>query len=152
MITASYSYNFGLLNRVSSIGSNLLSESVVVVPTYNYLFGPTTTTRSPSTASYYVQPERNDFVYDQSVMCSGETLNGETTEVTCTRNDHEIPCSNYHKPGETAFVRCKTGYMMPSSHIIKSDFQCLSSGQWSSPIYECVANCGKLTKKSKVNL
>jgi Sushi repeat (SCR repeat) len=121
-----------------------LSESVVIVPTFNYFFGPT----KPS-AQISIQPS-SGFEPDQDAVCFGNSLVGETTEAKCMRNGLEIPCTGYHQAGDIATLRCKTGYINPNNHLTQSDLQCLTSGRWSSPIYECVANCGRITKKAKV--
>lgn len=135
------------------------------MPAYNFLFSPS----NPPTSSYPVwnnlpegydssnqfYPQNpssfNDPILNQlqQVTCAGDVLTSATTEVTCTRNRNKIPCSSHLYPGDLAHIRCKTGYTT-THHLIKSDLQCLSSGRWSSPVFECVADCGRVTKKAKV--
>lgn len=113
---------------------------MVVNPTKNFLFGPSSTTRAPI---YY-----DSYVENSDTTCSDKLLKSKSITVECMRHDSRIPCSNNHYPGETVTLKCKVGYTAKNYHSWKKELKCLPSGEWSSANLQCVPICGKVTKKA----
>lgn len=87
---------------------------------------------------------------DSLVTCSNDALRNadeNSMKITCKREGIEISCyENLHKH-DIAQITCKDGYTYPKH--MSPEIECLPSGRWTHGIYDCVADCGRVTKKSK---
>lgn len=112
-------------------GSEKEAESTTPYPYANYAFSP----------GYYS---------DSLVTCPNSALSSHdaSMKITCKRGGVEISCYENLFQHDTAHIECKEGYIYPRYSRISSDIECLLSGRWSHPIYECVADCGRVTKKA----
>jgi hypothetical protein len=115
-------------------GSSSAEKEVEVTTPYNYV-------------NYAFSP---GYYADSIVSCSGDAIRSldASMTVTCHRNGMAISCYENLLQHDIIRIECQEGYTYPKHARISSEIECLPSGRWSHPIYECVADCGRVTKKA----
>lgn len=67
--------------------------------------------------------------------------------ITCKRDGIQISCNENLFQHDVAIIQCKQGYSNLDSNF-QSEIECMPSGRWSHPIFECVPSCGRVIKKA----
>jgi hypothetical protein len=73
---------------------------------------------------------------------------GKTMTITCKRDEIQISCNENLYQHDIAIVQCNQGYTHLDPNI-QTEIECMPSGRWSRPIFECVPSCGRVTKKAQ---
>ena len=106
------------------------SDQTTPYPNANYAFTP----------GYY---------QDSLAACPNEALKeDETLTIKCKRNGANISCIENLSQKDIAVIQCKQGYNYPNMNNQPQTIECLAGGKWSQPIFACVPNCGRVTKKA----
>lgn len=103
------------------------------------------TTTSYNSANFAYSP---GYYLDSLIKCPSDVLHGQTITFTCKREQFVVSCDDHLFAHDTVHIDCKSGYEYLHGSELKTKIECMPSGKWSSPIYECVPSCGKVTKKA----